>query len=83
MVGDSGLRLTPCLLVPTFTHLRVASCFTTHHGTAYPEALVAAAVAAGADAVAITDRDGIYGAIRHVRACLRAGTDPILSLIHI
>lgn len=66
--------------MPTFTHLRVASCFTTHHGTAHPEALVAAAVAAGADAVAITDRDGIYGAIRHIRACLRAGTDPIVGV---
>ncbi|WP_447589404.1 PHP domain-containing protein [Microbacterium lacticum] len=63
----------------SFAHLHVASAFTAHHGTAHPEALVAAAVDAGADAAAITDHDGIYGAIRHVRACLVAGIDPIVG----
>ncbi|MDO5617611.1 DNA polymerase III subunit alpha [Kocuria sp.] len=65
--------------MPSFTHLHVASAFTAHHGTARPEALVTAAVGAGADAAAITDHDGIYGAIRHVRACLAAGIDPIVG----
>lgn len=65
--------------MPTFTHLHVASAFTAHHGTAHPEVLVAAAVDAGADMAAITDHDGIYGAIRHVRACLAARIDPIVG----
>lgn len=65
--------------MPAIIHLHVASAFTAHHGTAHPEALVAAAVDAGADAAAITDHDGIYGAIRHVRACLAAGIDPIIG----
>ncbi|AHI20863.1 MULTISPECIES: DNA polymerase III subunit alpha [Actinomycetes] len=65
--------------MPSFTHLHVASAFTAHHGTAHPETLVAAAVVAGADAAAITDHDGIFGAIRHVRACLAAGIDPIVG----
>ncbi|WP_396598875.1 DNA polymerase III subunit alpha [Frigoribacterium sp. R86507] len=64
----------------SFTHLRVASAFSAHHGTAHPKALVDAAVAAGADAAAITDRDGLYGAIRHVGACRTAGVDPIVGV---
>lgn len=65
--------------MPDFTHLHVASCFTAHHGTAHPEALVAASVESGARSAAITDRDGIYGAVRHVRACLAADIAPIVG----
>lgn len=53
-----------------FTHLRVASSFSMHYGTNTPESLVAAAAALDAPACALTDRDGLYGAIRHVRACI-------------
>lgn len=44
-----------------------------------PEPLVAATVGASAEAAAVTDRDGIYRAIRHVRTCLDAGTAPIMG----
>ncbi|MDN4640150.1 DNA polymerase III subunit alpha [Agreia sp. PsM10] len=63
-----------------FTHLHVASAYSAHFGTSQPEALVAAAVHDGAEAAAITDRDGLYGAIRHVRACLSAGIDAIVGV---
>src|SRR5690625_4406772 len=62
-----------------FTHLNVASAFSAHYGTARPETLVAAAQASGAHAAAITDRDGIYGAVRHIRACREAGLSPIVG----
>ncbi|WP_300344627.1 DNA polymerase III subunit alpha [Nesterenkonia sp.] len=65
--------------MPQFTHLHVASAFSAHHGTARPETLVEAAADAGAGAAAITDRDGIYGAVRHIRACLQAGLAPIVG----
>lgn len=63
-----------------FTHLNVASAFSAHYGTARPEALAAAAQAAGAQAAAITDRDGIYGAVRHIRACREAGLSPVVGV---
>ncbi|MGO1851903.1 MAG: DNA polymerase III subunit alpha [Microbacteriaceae bacterium] len=66
--------------MPTFTHLSVASCFTAHHGTARPETLVAAAAELGQTAAAITDHDGIYGAVRHIRTCLEVGIDPIVGV---
>ena len=62
-----------------FTHLHVASMFSSRHGTATPEALVEAAASHGATAAAITDRDGLYGAVRHIRACMAAGIDPIVG----
>ena len=64
----------------TFTHLNVASAFSAHHGTARPEALVAAQAAFGARAAGIADRDGLYGAVRHIRACLAQGIAPIVGV---
>lgn len=66
--------------MPTFTHLRVSSAFSAHHGTAHPETLVAAASAMGMAAASITDRDGLYGAVRHIRACLSHGLSPIVGV---
>lgn len=50
------------------------------HGTASPEALVAAAVAQGASHAALTDRDGLYGAIRHIRSCIAHRVHPIVGV---
>lgn len=63
-----------------FTHLHVASAFSAHHGTAWPEQLVAAAAEAGAPAAAITDRDALSGAVRHIRACIEHGIAPIVGV---
>ena len=63
-----------------FTHLHVASSFSAHYGTTPPAQLVEHAAARGADALAITDRDGLYGAIRHIGACRAAGIDPIVGV---
>ncbi|SJM63951.1 DNA polymerase III subunit alpha [Gulosibacter sp. 10] len=62
-----------------FPHLHVASAHSMHHGTAAPEALVARAAEFGAAEAAITDRDGLYGAVRHVRACIEASIAPVVG----
>jgi error-prone DNA polymerase len=41
---------------------------------------VAAAASYGAGCAAITDRDGLYGAVRHIRACLAANISPIVGV---
>lgn len=63
----------------TFIHLHVASCFSSHYGTATPQELAAAAAAAGAPALALTDRNGIYGAVQHIGACRDHDLAPILG----
>jgi len=64
----------------SFTHLHVSTAFSAHHGVDRPEILAAAAAGDGAWALACTDRDGLYGAVKHVGACLRAGLTPILGV---
>src|SRR3954465_5186273 len=62
-----------------FVHLDVRSCFSLKEGAFTPEQLVARAAAMGMPAVALTDRDGLYGATRFVAACARTGIRPILG----
>ncbi|MGN6752257.1 MAG: DNA polymerase III subunit alpha [Intrasporangium sp.] len=50
------------------------------YGTAQPEALVERAAAWGQPALALTDRDGLYGAVKFVRACMAADIAPILGV---
>lgn len=64
----------------SFVHLHVASAYSAHYGVSWPPDLVQAALADGADALACTDRDGLYGAIKHVKACKDAGIDPLIGV---
>ena len=63
-----------------FTHLNVASAYSGHYGVTRPEVLAEAAASVGATALAITDRDGLYGAVKHIGACLKLGIDPIVGV---
>ncbi|MFN8076322.1 MAG: PHP domain-containing protein [Kineosporiaceae bacterium] len=63
----------------SFTHLHVASGYSLRYGASTPQALVEAAVAQGMSALALTDRDGAYGAVKFVLACKRAGITPVLG----
>jgi error-prone DNA polymerase len=63
----------------SFPHLHVASAYSTHYWVTLPESLVEQAAAQGADFLAVTDRDGLYGAVKHVRACVAAGIRPGLG----
>ncbi|WP_109472973.1 DNA polymerase III subunit alpha [Ornithinimicrobium cavernae] len=63
-----------------FTHLHVASSFSMRYGASTPEALVERAVELGQPALALTDRDGAYGAVRFVQACARAEISPVLGV---
>ncbi|MEX0754045.1 MAG: DNA polymerase III subunit alpha [Actinomycetota bacterium] len=64
---------------PSFVHLDVRSFFSLKEGAFSPEQLVRAAAGLGMPAVALTDRDGLYGAARFVAACEREGVRPILG----
>ncbi|WP_159943522.1 MULTISPECIES: DNA polymerase III subunit alpha [unclassified Nocardiopsis] len=63
-----------------FAHLRVASSYSLRHGTAAPAELVARAAADGQPVAALTDRDGLFGAVEHARACREAGLRPALGV---
>ncbi len=63
-----------------FAHLHVASGFSMRHGASTPEVLVERAAQHGQPALALTDRDGLYGAVRFVRAATAAGLVPVLGV---
>ncbi|WP_433335165.1 DNA polymerase III subunit alpha [Spirillospora sp. CA-294931] len=60
-------------------HLHVASCFSLRYGVATPRALAERAAGLGMATLALTDRDGLYGAVKHVQACRAAGVGPVLG----
>lgn len=65
---------------PDFVHLHVASGYSMRFGASTPQDLVERAAADGQPALALTDRDGLYGAVRFAMACGKAGIDPILGV---
>ena len=64
----------------TFTHLHVSTAFSAHFGVSWPDELAQSAAAEGATALACTDRDGLYGTVKHLKACMAAGIDPVVGV---
>ena len=64
----------------SFTHLNVSTAYSFHFGTNKPEQLVRAASAMGFESLAITDRNGLYGAVKHIAACLENKIIPIVGV---
>ena len=63
-----------------FVHLHVASGYSLQYGASHPHVLVERAVEQEMDTLALTDRDGTYGAVKFVRACRAAGIRPVLGV---
>src|ERR1700710_2174613 len=63
-----------------FVHLRVASGYSLQYGASHPHVLVERAVEQEMDTLALTDRDGAYGAVRFAKACLQGGVRPVLGV---
>lgn len=62
-----------------YVELHAASAFSFLRGGSGPEALADAAAAAGLEAVALCDRDGVYGAPRFHKACRERGLRAIVG----
>lgn len=58
----------------------MASSYSLQYGVTTPTDLVARAVELGQPALALTDRDGVRGAVRFIRACVHAGVAPVLGV---
>ncbi len=64
----------------TFVHLRVATGSSLQHGASHPHVLVERAAEHEMDTLALTDRDGTYGAVKFAQACRAAGIRPVLGV---
>jgi error-prone DNA polymerase len=63
----------------SFIHLHTHSHFSFMDGVSSPEALLAHAADYGMGALALTDHQGLYGAVRFYRAAQAAGIRPIIG----
>ncbi|KRF36240.1 DNA polymerase III subunit alpha [Nocardioides sp. Soil805] len=63
-----------------FVHLHVASGYSLQYGASHPHVLVERAAEHEMDALALTDRDGTYGAVKFAQACSQAGIRPVLGV---
>jgi error-prone DNA polymerase len=62
-----------------FAHLKVRGGHSYGFGTATPEEMVEAAVRMGMGCLALTDRDGLYGVPRFLRAAEERGISPVVG----
>ena len=65
--------------VSSYIELHTASAFSFLQGASLPEALVDRAAELGYPALALLDRDGVYGAPRFHKAARAAGIKPIIG----
>jgi error-prone DNA polymerase len=65
--------------VPDFTHLHTVSGFSLRYGASHPERLAERASGRGMDALALTDRDTLAGAVRFAKACAAHGVRPLFG----
>jgi error-prone DNA polymerase len=66
--------------VDPFVHLRVASGYSLQHGASHPHVLVERAAEQEMDILALTDRNGTYGAVKFAQACQAYGVRPVLGV---
>ncbi|MGW7381590.1 DNA polymerase III subunit alpha [Streptomyces sp. NPDC054794] len=66
--------------MPGFTHLHTVSGFSLRYGASHPERLAERAFERGMDALALTDRDTLAGAVRFTKACAKAGVRPLFGV---
>ncbi|WP_369168255.1 DNA polymerase III subunit alpha [Streptomyces sp. R28] len=66
--------------MPGFTHLHTVSGFSLRYGASHPERLAERASERGMDALALTDRDSLGGAVRFAKACAAAGVRPLFGV---
>ena len=64
----------------SFIHLNVASGYSLKYGTTQPHDLVQRAAEFEMPALALTDRDGLAGAIRFTQSCVDYGIAPIIGV---
>ena len=79
MVAGTAAHLKPRPPTRGYVELHAHSDHSLLDGVPSPEALVARAAELGMDALALTDHDALYGAVRFALAAQEAGVKPILG----
>src|SRR5256885_16687091 len=78
-IPNSEFQIPNSEVSSSYIELHTASAFSFLQGASLPEALVDRAADLGYSALALLDRDGVYGAPRFHKAALAAGVRPIIG----
>ncbi len=68
------------MVVPYAAELHLHTCYSFLEGASQPEELAARAAALGYRALAITDHDGLHGAMAFAQACVAVDLQPIIGV---
>ena len=68
-----------CFMAPPYVPLRLFSCYTMLEGAMEPKAIAKQAKRLDFPAAAVTDRNGLYGAMPFSDACSGKGVQPIIG----
>ena len=71
----AGMRFAP------FVPLRVMSAYSMLEGAIEPKGMAKLAKERGFPAIAICDRDGLYGAVMFAKACMDEGVQPLIGTL--
>ncbi|HST35892.1 MAG TPA: DNA polymerase III subunit alpha [Allosphingosinicella sp.] len=66
---------------PPYVPLRIFSCYTMLEGAIDPKAIAKQAKGLDFPAAAVTDRNGLYGAMPFTEACFEAGVQPVIGAL--
>ena len=80
---EIGLNSEPPVSSPqtsTLVELHLHTCYSFLDGVSRPEELATTAARLGYGALAVTDHDGLYGAMEFAQACAAAGVRPITGM---
>ena len=65
--------------MPSYVELHAHSAFSFGDGASLPDELALAAAEQGHEALALTDHDGVWGAMEFAQACRPQGVRPIVG----
>jgi len=79
VLKHANCKDTSAIDMKSYVELHCHSNFSLLDGASHPEDLVSLAADLGMPALALTDHDGLYGAIRFYKACIKAGIKPVIG----
>ncbi len=81
MADGGAIRILPPMSFKPFVPFRILSAYTMLEGAIDPKAMAKLAKERGFPAMAIADRNGLYGAVMFANACKAEGIQPIIGTL--
>ncbi len=81
LANPGAIRILSAMAFAPFVPLRVMSAYSLLEGAIEPKAMARLARERGFPAIALCDRNGLYGAVMFAKACIDEGVQPIVGTL--